>query len=474
MIPRTPLLLAGVLCAAALASLATGAPVSKSLNAHKSQKSAARDFYWYYYPIDSTGIPQDADGMTTGAAKLRYDSKGVPKVAYGRGQDVYYAELDGNAWKWQVADTAFKYEAKLTMDLDSEGNPHIVHEDFRYNVIHYAGYDGKAWKHKVLDTIHDETFGNFYALSLKVDGKKNLHLFYPRMNTAADGHSGATYGRFGTDLGLVRRDSLCSCGSSGKWAGLALDSKENPVMAFFTNTIEKAQVAYLNGDAKFMVDTLKTADAAGPNGQYASIAIDSKDSLFITHHTRKPDVDSWLLMTAGKAGGPYKTDTVAKLGGNPLWISTSPIALGKSATPYIAYLASKQDGQYRVSEGKLRLAWKTDAGWNTETIDSSSAITGLFPDIAINKDGLPSVVFYNYSKKQLWLAVARPDEPKDANSNGILDYQETPIVTVGLAKNMLKKGKSATKRGASLFDASGRKVKDVAAVKRLPTVAYPN
>ena len=89
MIPRTLKLSAGLaLCfAVTLASAEAKAQVP----AQRAGTAADRDFYWYFYPIDSTGIAQDTDGMTTGAAKLRYDSKGRPKVAYGRGSDVYYA-----------------------------------------------------------------------------------------------------------------------------------------------------------------------------------------------------------------------------------------------------------------------------------------------------------------------------------------------------------------------------------------------
>lgn len=35
--------------------------------------------------------------------------------------------------------------------------------------------------------------------------------------------------------------------------------------------------------------------------------------------------------------------------------------------------------------------------------------------------------------------MARPTKPKDENNNGILDYKETPIGTVGLKKNLLQK-----------------------------------
>ncbi len=432
-------------CAAACLALAQPAAAAKA------RKSAERDFYWYYYPIDTTGLVQDAEGMTTGAAKLRYDSQGTPKVAYGIGSDVYYAELDGNVWKGRLADTACKYEAKLSLDLDAEGNPHIVHENWRYNVIHYATWDGTEWTRKILDTILDETFGNFYGVSLKVDSKKDLHLFYPRMNSAADGHSGATYGRFGADLNRVRRDPLCNCGSSGKWAGLILDSKESPVIAYYTNSIEKVQVAHLDAGGAWLSDTITAAEFPGPNGQYASIGRDGSDSLYISHHNRD---SAWLLMSSGRAGGPYKTEKVAPLGANPLWIAPSPIAVTRSGTPYIAYLSGKQEGQYRVSEGKLRIAWKKDGAWSTETVDSSATITGLFADIALNKDSLPSIVYFNYSKKQLWLAVARPTAPADANGNGILDYRETPITTVGVRApgRQLPRAKA----GPSFFDAQGK------------------
>lgn len=421
-----------------------------------SAASAARDFHWYFYPIDTAMTPVDTENMTTGPAKLRYDSKGTAKVAYVRPQkQIYYAELDGNNWKWQKVDSGLNEDSRISMDLDNAGMPHIIYEPDGYKVIRYAGYDGKDWIRKNLDTILDPGFGNYYTVDIKLDSKKNLHLFYPRRNSDNDGNNGATYARVGTDLNRARRDSLCSCvSSSGKWGGLILDSKENPVIAYYRNDKEKFQVAHLKGGEPFAIDSVIGNDVTVPYGQYASIGRDENDSIYISHHKRDP---ANLLMTSGRPGGPYKTENIAPLGGSPLWNTPSPITVAKNGVPYIAYVNCVTKTSKAVSEAKLRIAWKKDGVWQTETVDSTSAITGLWADIALNKDGLPSIVYFNYSKRQLWLAVAKPDAPVDANNNGILDYQETPIGTIGLIKNRLGRTSSNKTSGKAIYDTMGRK-----------------
>jgi hypothetical protein len=389
-------------------------------------------------------------------AKLRYDSKGVAKLVYVRPQmNVIYAELDGTNWKWQKVDSGLGSDSRISMDLDKDGKPHIVYEPYGYKVIRYAGYDGKDWTMKNLDTIFDPTFENYYTVDIKVDSKKDLHIFYPRMNSPNDGHSGATYARVGTDLVRARRDSICNCGgSSGKWGSIILDSKENPIIAYYRNDKEKFQVAHSNGVQPFAIDSVIGNDVVVPYGQYASIGRDENDSIYISHHKRAP---ADLLMSSGRPGGPYKTENIAPLGGSTLWNTPSPIVVAKNGVPYIAYVNCATKTSKAVSESKLRIAWKKDGVWQTETVDSTSAIVGLWADIALNKDGLPSIVYFNYSKRQLWLAVAKPDAPVDANNNGILDYQETPIGTIGLIKNRMCRTSSIQNSGKAIYDTMGRK-----------------
>jgi len=455
-----------------IAALALG--LTAAAGAAAKKKTADRDFYWYFYPIDTTGIIADPD-FHYGTAVLRYDAKGTPKVAYGRSlQDLYYAELNGNEWKWQKVDTSFKDEAKLDMALDADGNPHIAYEDYLFDKIHYAGYDGTDWKKAIVDStmVDNDSRSNFYSLGIAVDSKKNKHFLYPRKNTDADFHHGATYALLDADLVRQEREAICNCGSSPKWGHMVLTADEKPVAAFYSagDGNDKVLVEYPK-NADWMKDTVKSA-TGGP-GYNTSLAIGKSDSLYISHQARDA---KWLLMSSGKEGGPYVTEKVDSLPGTPLWVGKSPIAVNDSGVPFIAYIQCHLAGSsaYNVSDSKLRLAWKKNGTWSMETVDSSSAITGLRPDIAITKDGLPAIVYFNYSKHQLWLAVAKADAPADDNHNGIPDYQETPIGTVGLSKNLLKRIKPAGKRGAAWFDARGRKVDGVAAGKRLPKIAFPD
>lgn len=421
---------------------AKGGPAAK--RAAPARKADVAPFYWYYYAVDSS----HQDGKEIGFySKLRYAPDGKLKVGYRGHYDVRFAEFDGRNWQKQTIDTGAGSDAKIDMALDKDGNPHIIYHDWQYAYVYYVWSDGHDWHRSTLDTLGSG--GGFYQLSAQMDANNVFHAIY---TAKYQDYANLTYSYLPVGGERVGPTRPCDCGLSAKWNSITFDKNEKPVFGFFIHNGEYLNVTYMDG-GQWKNQAVDTAGGTGKlPGFYASIAHDTGDSFYLSYQDNDK---KGLYMAYGTPGGTWTVEKIDSMPSFTYFTTQSALVLGPDRTPYVVYPWVESSDALVATKAKLKLAYKKDGQWITQTVDSGEVV-GEFPSIAISKDGLPAITYVDRKGLTLWSAMASKTAPPDTNNNGIPDYKEQPsgIKAIGRPGKILggRHGKGA------FFDSKGRTV----------------
>jgi hypothetical protein len=184
--------------------------------------------------------PVVVDGGSSSCLAL--DSSDVPHVAYLGSQEdqnlpnygqptLKYASWNGSSWSIQTIESTYKntiFDYPLSLTLDSDGNAHIMFEEdipnFSqaefYHSIRYAVSDGQNWS--IQTVFENASFGN-----MVLDNSGNPYFTYSNddsPNVLRCAHwNGANW----------ETQFVASTFSLGVPGTIALDSKGNPIIAFY-------------------------------------------------------------------------------------------------------------------------------------------------------------------------------------------------------------------------------------------------
>lgn len=426
--------LAGMTASAASA----GPAASAAKRAAPAAKTAAADYHWYYYNLDTTG-------EYNGENRLRFDAKGNVKVGYQGKYVAKYAELIDHVFKVETADTSFTAgDSKLDMALDKDGHPHILYHRWNYSAVNYAWHDGKKWSHKDFGPLGLDLL-DFYQLAIEVDSKGSAHMIYP-VSGKEYYFPSVAYIRVDADGKATEPVLLGGASLQGKYVSLALDKKEQPVASHYTFDGSNLTVSYLDADAwKYQV--IDSSQFVRTKGFLNSMAaLPNGDFVIATeNHTQLK-----IQVAIGKPGSEWKIQDLDTLVGHTHGSSKNPVAADADGLAYVAYPRMVVNKDTVVSS-RLMLAVQKDTTWTIDVVDSSDMV-GEYASLAINPvTKLPAIAYYDRKNKRLRVAIARKEAPVDANNNGVPDYQEP----VSIRKRLPGKRGALPKR-ASAIDASGR------------------
>jgi len=102
---------------------------------------------WHIEMVDTE------DGSATGRfCSLELDSNGFPHIAYLRstGGDLMYAHLTGSSWIIEEVDTTGSFTNGLSLALDSEDQPHIAYGRYDFYELRYSFWNGTDWNTEIL------------------------------------------------------------------------------------------------------------------------------------------------------------------------------------------------------------------------------------------------------------------------------------------------------------------------------------
>ncbi|MBI4369605.1 MAG: hypothetical protein HY547_05185 [Elusimicrobia bacterium] len=339
----------------------------------------------------------DGDGETGYWPSLDIDSNGRPHVAYndsGRGQ-LKYAYWNGASWVLETVDGSGSTGYTPSMDLDGSDYPHIVYSDDSNNYLRYAYKDASGWHLEIIDSSgHGAYWG-----SIKVASSGKVHVAY-QDTTDLD----LKYAQRGTG-GTWSTETVDSTDDVGQFASLDLDSSDNCHIAYLDYTnyalkyakMKKAVFSYGAASAigspvkevgpgislsSSWTWSIETVDTTGWSGWYAHLKVDGGDTVHIVHQDISSSAQN--LRYAQKTSGSSSWSTGAIDSTNDVGEYAS-LALDADGNPHASY--------FDETEGKVKYAYWEGSSWHKETIDNSEDVI-YGTSIALDADGNPLIAYH--------------------------------------------------------------------------------
>jgi hypothetical protein len=242
-----------------------------------------------------------------------------------------------------------------SLDLDSQGDPHIGFINASTSEVVYALKSGTSWATEVVDDIPQ----GGGSLAIAVDGQDVPHIAYTSgANIVFATRAGTN--NWDTETASTRRHE----GAESRLA-MVIDGQDVPHIGFYSVAdgffhILKPATLWLE----------ETVDSEGLlTGQYASFALDGGDHLRAAYG----EFTSAELRYAENDGSQWTLDVAVFNGEQVVGMS---LGLDGDGTPYVSY-------RDRLQNGSLRMALRNgDGTWSNESVDASSGV-GRFSSLVV-------------------------------------------------------------------------------------------
>jgi len=287
------------------------------LSSMKSLAFAEEPELWRFFFTRFMDVPSDL-AYQRAPTSIALDSSNFPHISYAPDQPVYrglrHVFYNGTRWITETVDNSFPLESDIA--VDSRDYAHVtytVYSDGSYDKslarVKYAYYDGNSW---VTDALNESGFWSNIAL----DSQDNPHIAY----FDGSGLQYAFFNGFKWTKETVDRDSL----NGLSIPSIALDSENQPHIAYsggLTVTPRPLKYATLKG----LLWNIQTIDE---EGYAASLIIASSNNIHISYR------NATALKYAYFDGASWNIEVVAtNIGGG---VQTS-LAIDSESRPHIVY-----------------------------------------------------------------------------------------------------------------------------------------
>ena len=184
-------------------------------------------------------------------------------------------------WTTETVDSTGNVGLDTSLALDGSGNPHISYFDKTNLNLKYAYKSGGVWTIVTVDSLG--TVGEFTSLALDSSGNPrisyhgNSTLKYASCDTGCDNSANWT---------KITVDN--SAGDVGEFTSLALDSSGNPRISYAGfATPTNGDLKYASCDSGCSTPgnwTIGTVDSLGNTGWDTSLALDSSENPHIAYY----------------------------------------------------------------------------------------------------------------------------------------------------------------------------------------------
>jgi len=238
---------------------------------------------WHVMSVDAGWYPS-----------LALNSDGQPCISYAGGDystsSLKYARWTGSAWSIQTVDARTKVGAYTSLDLDSQGHPHISYADRNNYTLKYATFDGAHWITETIDT--GMTYASEHS-SLALDNNDIPHIAY---------YAGGDLRYASRTGGVWTKETVDSAGTTGFFCSLAFDSHNKPHISYWSATGWQVKYA-TRPDATWQITDVAV-------GSYTSLDLDPAghphliywDGAQNTANHAWYDGMQWYTETIGTAG----------------------------------------------------------------------------------------------------------------------------------------------------------------------------
>ncbi|MCB0036790.1 MAG: hypothetical protein KDE51_22315, partial [Anaerolineales bacterium] len=344
---------------------------------------------WQLQTLDVGG---DA-GAYTGMA---LDSKGYPHIAYISRQGPFisvlnYARWDGVMWQVATVDEGSNFDEGVSIAVNENDRPYISYHDVPSRDLKMATFINGEWR---IERVRSE--GDVGRLSEIAVHSGALHIIYLNGSTGTLDHSTRVVGRW-------EHHSVGPSNVLAKRYGLALDSADNPHVAFYDAQAERLKYGSFDGSdwSVRIVDDL-------PGGVYSTLALDDEDLAHIIYQ----NVNGSLIY-AREGSNFWSLENVVSHAG--VYSSMAFDNNGKIAVSY-----------FDPGKNRLALARRPGAAWSVETVDGPSV--GLFSRLAFDNENRPHIAYYD----QAWgdLKYAYPDAAWQFRTVVSGAYETAPVLAL--------------------------------------------
>ncbi len=340
---------------------------------------------------------------------LRFTDRGLPAVSYfasmGTVYWIRYAAYDG--WTWEI-ETVYETDTQTgcSLTLDPSGSPVVAFVGGDRQPLYYwpfqsdlllARWNGLDW---ATETVDEEGVVGLWA-SVAYDGFGLPGISYQDLGNGID------YTDFhlrdlkyayavgdGWEVETVDEDG------GGYYTQLLFDDEDQPAIAYCGNPDGEAQPVKfaLRGDFGWQIQTV---DATGECAEGSLSARTMPGGGFgIAYY----DDASQDLKYASYFGGIWHRETVESHNKVGKYCS---LAYGPDGQPVISYYyCGRSTDSDCQGGGDLRIARRTQTGWETATVESEGN-TGLFTSIGVSAQGRIYIAYYDKSLGALKVAVQR-------------------------------------------------------------------
>ncbi len=304
-------------------------------------------------PKQWTTETADDDGWVGIDSSLAVDSDGNPYISHfdAKNKDLKYAYKKEGVWLKEVIDSKGHLGEESGIGVDSKGNVHISYNDATNDALKYAKKSGGSWS---IETVDKKSGAHVVTTSLTLDVKGNPHIAY---NMESPNGGFVKYASF--DGSSWELEEAASGGSD---VYLALDSNDNPHIAFLEGNLKNKKIYY----TRKISGTWKTdiVDSSTTAGGDCGICIDSNNNVHVTYR----DYGKEAIKYAKWDGTSWNIQTVAVDIGKEEGLR---MAVDSKDNPHIVYADNKKE--------KLIHAFFDGASWTKEII-SKMGIPSIFID----------------------------------------------------------------------------------------------
>ena len=371
---QTPIATSAPTAAAPAATAAAGPPATEAPRGDEPQTSTS--FIWDIVQVDDEGAKPS----------LAVDSSGTPHIAFmaeAMPGFIKHAVLIGpSEWRISTVDTGYFY-GPLDIKVDEAGVPSVVWHDHDNEDGAFAKLSGDKWDvSRIRNSGHD---GWDISVALDSNGDPHVASIDPAQ---FGGRSGFEYAVFDGQNWTVEEVG------SGPLpyefgTGLAIDSQDRPHVVWFDAQSEGLKYAVRESGSWNISDV----DTQGDVGRYANLALDQQDNPVVSYY-EVVDTTSGYIKVARWDGAQWLTERVDKLDNVVQGFfgarKTGPVVVSPEGNPIVAY----------SDEALVKVAAWDGNDWNIETVTTAEGDPlGQQVSLGLDPQGVLHLTFADARRK---------------------------------------------------------------------------
>ncbi len=310
-------------------------------------------------------------------AGIALDSNDIPHASWydATNAQLIYGVRNFDGWDTTVVDANQKGRFSHIAINPVTDQPAIAYRDDLGGEAKYAWYDG-AWHNEQIDYSDFEDEGQWIDIAFTSQGVPFVSYLFD--NGAFERIGGNACWRIGGWWDCHQVQDWVWPAVVGSHTAIAMDSGDQPQIAYRDELGGIQKFGWRDGGGWNTEDAADTADSSG---EYAGIALDLGDNIYISSFDSGLLADNCIALFTKTSGGWSKEqiecDSADDFG------KYSDVTVATDGTIYVTYHA----------DNELRLAVKQGGDWAIEVLDADPD-AGQWTGIALDSRQSPHIIYY--------------------------------------------------------------------------------